>query len=146
MSNSPRTGDSRHAAWGRSDDSWLPKPVLTLTTSELNGALLIHWNAEALRGVDHAQMFVNDGGQPTPAVISLDRLQLNSGLLSYTPKSKRVTAKLDAGEITAITSWLEPAPAAVPPAAVPASPNALPPATSPPAATHPAQDSGNTGR
>jgi hypothetical protein len=57
-------------------------------------------------------MFVNDGGQPTPSVINLDRFQLNSGLLSYTPKSERVTAKLDAGETSAITAWFAtPAPA-----------------------------------
>jgi hypothetical protein len=103
-------------------DSWLPKPALTLTSTESNGSLLIHWNPEALRGIDHAQMFVNDGGQPTPSVITLDRLQIVSGLLSYTPKSKRVTAKLDAGDITGITAWFAPEPApATAPAAAPAS-------------------------
>jgi hypothetical protein len=117
-------------------DSWLPKPPLTLTSTESNGSLLIHWNPEALRGIDHAQMFVNDGGQPTPSVIPLDRLQMNSGLLSYTPKSKRVTAKLDAGDITGITAWFapEPAPAADPasstaPAAAPGSTGDAPPST-----------------
>jgi hypothetical protein len=84
---------------------WMPKPPLILSSSELNGTLLIHWNPEALRGVDHASMFVNDGGQRTPSLIPLDRFQLNSGLLSYTPKSQRVTAKLDAGETSAITAW-----------------------------------------
>jgi hypothetical protein len=95
-----------------SRDFWMPKPALTLTSTELNGTLLIKWNPEALRGVNHASMFVNDGGQPTPSVINLDRFQLNSGLLSYTPKSERVTAKLDAGETSAITAWFAtPAPA-----------------------------------
>jgi hypothetical protein len=109
-------------------DLWMPKPPLTLTTSELNGSLLIHWNPEALRGVEHASMFVNDGGQPTPSVIALDRLQLKNGLLSYTPKSKHVTAKLDAGETTAITAWFAPtpAPAAAPADAGDASPQADP--------------------
>ncbi len=100
-------------------DFWMPKPALTLTTSELNGSLLIHWNPEALRGVDHAQMFVNDGGQATPSAVALDRVQLNSGLWSYTPTSKHVTAKLDAGEITAIAAWFAPEPA---PAKAPATP------------------------
>lgn len=122
-------------------DSWMPRPPLTLTTSELDGALLIHWNTEALRGIDHAQMFVNDGGQPTPSVIALDRLQLNSGLYSYTPKSKHVTAKLDAGEITAITAWFAPAPEPAPATAPEAAPANAGDA-SPPAATQPAQDSG----
>jgi hypothetical protein len=81
-------------------------------------------------------MLVNDGGQTTPSVIALDLLQLKIGLLSYTPKSKHVTAKLDAGETSAITDWFAPAPA---PAAAPDAGDA-----SSPAATQPAQDSGNT--
>ena len=107
---------------------WMPKPALTLTSTELNGTLLIRWNPEALRGIDHASMFVNDGGQPAPSAIALDRYQLNSGLLSYTPKSERVTAKLDAGEISAITAWFAPTPAPQPtPAPAPAAPEPTPP-------------------
>jgi hypothetical protein len=113
-------------------DLWMPKPPLTLTTSELNGSLLIHWNPDAVRGIRHASMLVNDGDQTTPSVIALDLLQLKIGLLSYTPKSKHVTAKLDAGETSAIADWFAPAPA---PAAADASP---------PAATQPAQDTGKT--
>jgi hypothetical protein len=108
-------------------DFWMPKPELTLTSTELNGTLLIRWNPEALRGIDHASMFVNDGGQRAPSVIALDRFQLNSGLLSYTRKSERVTAKLDAGETSAITAWFAPTP---PPA--PAASDASPPAAQPP--------------
>jgi hypothetical protein len=87
---------------------WMPKPPLNLTFTELNGTLLIHWNPDTLRGVEHASMFVNDGGQPTPSLIPLDRSELKAGLLSYTPKSKRVTAKLDAGETSAIIAWFAP--------------------------------------
>jgi hypothetical protein len=107
-------------------DYWMPKPPLTLNSTEFNGTLLIRWNPEALRGIDHASMFVNDGGQPTPSLIPLDRFQLNSGLLSYTPKSQRVTAKLDAGETSAITAWFAPVtPAPVTPAPItPAAPAA----------------------
>jgi hypothetical protein len=113
-----------------SRDFWMPKPELTLTSTELNGTLLIKWNPDALRGVNHASMFVNDGGQPTPSVIALDRFQLNSGLLSYTPKSERVTAKLDAGETSAITAWFAtPAPASTA-APAPAAGDASPPAAS----------------
>lgn len=89
-------------------DAWLPRPPLSLTFSELDGSLLIHWDPQAVRGIDHASMYVNDGGQPTPEVIPLDRLQLNVGLLSYMPKSKRVTAKLAAGRTSAINSWFAP--------------------------------------
>jgi hypothetical protein len=95
-------------------DSWMPRPQLSLSSSELNGTLLIRWNPEALRGIDHASMYVNDGGQRIPTLITLDRFQLNSGLLSYTPKSKRVTAKLNAGEQSALTAWFAPLPPPAP--------------------------------
>lgn len=119
-------------------DFWMPKPPLTLTTTDLNGSVIIHWNPEALRGIDHASMFVNDGGQTTPSLIPLDRLQLNSGLLSYTPKSTRVTAKLDAGDITAIATWFAP-----PPPAAPATPAPADPASPPPPQAAPAKTPGN---
>jgi len=100
-------------------DSWLPRPPLTLSSTESNGNLVIRWNVDALRGSYHASMFVNDGGNLQ--LLPLDRFQLNQGVLIYSPKSKRVTAKLSAGEASAIAVWLAPAPAA--PAA-----DALPPA------------------
>lgn len=90
------------------EDFWLPRPPLHLTFTQLDGSLLIRWDPEALRGIDHASMYVNDGGQPVPAVIPLDRFQLTSGQLSYTPKSGRVTAKLDAGKTNAFNSWVAP--------------------------------------
>ncbi len=130
-------------------NDWLPKPPLALTSTEENGSLLIRWNPAALRGVDHASLLVNDGGQPTPTVVSLDGLQVVSGLYIYMPKSRRVSAKLNAGDITGITAWFaEPPPE---PAVTPA-PNAVPdtapvsaaPATeakpNPATQTHPAQD------
>lgn len=92
-------------------DSWLPKPPLALNSTESNGNLIIRWNPEALRGIDHASMYVNDGGQPIPALIVLNRSQLHAGLLNYTPKSQRVSIKLDAGDTTAITAWFAAAPA-----------------------------------
>jgi len=91
-------------------DSWFPKPPLSLTFSEDSGSLLIHWDPDAVRGVDHASLYVNDGGQPAPTVIPLDRLELNQGLFSYARKSKRVTAKLDAGSTSAFSSWFAPEP------------------------------------
>jgi hypothetical protein len=76
---------------------------LTLNSTESNGSLLFHWNADAIRRVEHASLKVNDGGQLR--TLKLDRLQLKSGVLSYMPKSQRVSAKLDAGETSAITAW-----------------------------------------
>jgi hypothetical protein len=119
------------AAAFATQDAWMPKPPLTLSSTELNGTLLIRWNPEALRGIDHASMFVNDGGQPNPAMIPLDRFQLNSGLLSYTPKSQRVTAKLNAGETSAITAWFATPTPTAPEAAPTAPPVSAPAAVTP---------------
>ena len=93
-------------------NSWLPRTPLSLTISEDNGSLLIHWDTDSVRGIAHASMYVNDGGQPQPMVIPLDRLELDQGQVSYKPKSKHVTAKLEAdGNISAISSWFAPEPA-----------------------------------
>jgi hypothetical protein len=124
---------------------WMPKPPLNLNTTELNGTLLIRWNPEALRGVDHASMFVNDGGQRTPSLITLDRFQLKSGLLSYTPKSQRVTAKLDAGETSAITAWFAKAtPAPATPAQATPAPETPAPTTPEPATPAPSPAASST--
>lgn len=89
-------------------DIWYPRPPLSLTFSVLNGSLLIHWDPDSVRGIRQASMYVNDGGQNTPSVIPLDALQLQTGQVSYTPKSNRVTAKLDAGDISAFDTWVAP--------------------------------------
>jgi hypothetical protein len=93
-------------------DSWLPRPPLTLSSTPLDGNLVIRWNPEALRGIRNASMYVNDGG--TLHTVTLDQFQLNSGVLSYTPKSERVTAKLEAGETNAVATWFAPVPAPPP--------------------------------
>jgi hypothetical protein len=89
-------------------NAWLPRPALALTSTESNGTLKIRWNAGALRGIDHASLLVNDGGNLQ--ILPLDRFELNQGLLVYTPKSQRVTTKLSAGEVSGIAVWLAPAP------------------------------------
>ena len=97
------------AAWF-TQDSWIPRPPLNLTSTELDGDLVIRWNATAFRGIDHASLFVNDDGNLHE--LPLDRFQLNQGVYHYThgPKSQRVTAKLAAGEDSGIAAWLAPAP------------------------------------
>jgi hypothetical protein len=85
-------------------DSWLPLPPLTLTSTESNGALVIRWNVDGLRGIDRASMFVNDGGNLH--TITLDRFDLNQGFMRYVPKSERVAMKLSAGGRSAIAAWL----------------------------------------
>jgi proteasome lid subunit RPN8/RPN11 len=129
-------------------ESWLPKPQLTMSSTELNGSLLIRWNAEALRGIEHASMFVNDGG--TLQTLPLDRFQLESGLYSYTPRTQRVTAKLSAGDTSAITLWFAtppPDPAAPPTGATPgAGAPQTAPAQNVPARPLPTQDNSKTAR
>ncbi len=102
-------------------DSWYPRPPLNLTFSELDGSVLIHWDPASLQGLKNASMYINDGSQVTPSVIPLDRLQMASGQLSYTPRSKHITAKLDAGIVSAYNTWVQqektPAPADPPPPA-----------------------------
>jgi hypothetical protein len=110
------------AAWF-TQDSWLPRPPLNLNSTETAGDLVIRWNANAFRGIDHASLNVNDDGNLQS--LPLDRFQLKQGVYHYThgPKSQRVTAKLAAGENSAIAVWL----ASAPPA--PAVQPAVPPAT-----------------
>ena len=101
------------AAWF-TQDSWIPRAPLNLTSTEFDGNLVIRWNANAFRGIDHASLFVNDDGELH--ALPLDRFQLNQGVYRYThgPKSQRVTAKLAAGEDSGIAVWLAPAPPAPP--------------------------------
>jgi hypothetical protein len=87
---------------------WNPRPPLTLTSTPSDGKLLIRWNVDALRGIDRASMFVNDGGNLQS--LTLARSQLDQGILVYIPKSQRVTAKLSAGDTSAIAVWLAPQP------------------------------------
>jgi hypothetical protein len=99
------------AAWF-TQDSWIPRAPLNLTSTELDGNLVVRWNANSFRGIAHASLFINDDGELHS--VPLDRFQLNQGIYHYThgPKSQRVTAKLAAGEDSGIAVWLAPAPPA----------------------------------
>jgi hypothetical protein len=99
------------AAW-LTQDSWIPRAPLNLNSTELDGDLVIRWNANAFRGIDHASLNVNDDGNLHS--LPLDRFQLNQGVYHYShgAKSQRVTAKLAAGEESGIAVWLAPAPPA----------------------------------
>jgi len=123
-------------------DSWLPIPPVNLTSSDVDGKLLIRWNPEALKAMDHGTMYISDGSGKPPESVPLDRFQLGSGLLNYTLKTKQVTATLDAGSVHERTVWFAP-----PTTPAPAAGNGTLPATSPPAPaetkpilTAPAQD------
>jgi hypothetical protein len=90
-------------------DSWLPRPPLTLTSAEVNGTVVFHWNPAATRGSNYAVLYLEDGGDLQ--TLSLDRRQLKSGVFNYTPKSEHVSARLDAAEGSAVTEWVGKVPA-----------------------------------
>lgn len=102
---------------------WHPAPPLTLSSTESNGKLMIRWNADAFRGIDRASLAINDGGNLQS--LSLDRFQLNQGAYVYDKKSQRVTAKLSAGDKSAIVVWFAPEPKEPAPAAPAATPSPL---------------------
>jgi hypothetical protein len=116
-------------------NSWLPKPPLNLTSTELDGSLLIRWNPDTVKGVAHGTMYISDGSGKQPDPVPLDRFQLSSGLLTYALKTKQVTATLDAGSVHDRTAWFAPPPA-TPEAPAPAEPSA----EKTPIRTVPAQD------
>ncbi len=91
---------------------WLPRPPLKLAVSEAGGVLTIRWNAPAVRGIDSASLFVNDGGKLR--TLSLDRFVLKRGFLTYEPISERVNATLSARNSKAMIGWFASAPRAVP--------------------------------
>lgn len=130
-------------------NSWMPKQPLNLTSTELNGSLLIRWNPDAVKGINSGTMYISDGSGNQPQAVELDRFQLGSGLLNYALKTKQVTATLDAGNIHERTAWFAPPPATpTPGAAEPATTNTPATAAPPPApgaenkptTTVPAQD------
>jgi hypothetical protein len=82
-------------------------PPLELHSTDSDGTLVIRWNNDAVRDVDHAEMFIDDGGRVH--AVPLDRSQLSLGELHYTRKSPHVTAKMNAGSAQAVTSFAAPA-------------------------------------
>lgn len=99
------------AAWV-TQDSWIPRAPLNLSSTERDGDLAIRWNADAFRGIDHASLNVNEDGNLHSLL--LGRFQLKQGVYHYAhaPKAQRVTAKIAAGEESGIAVWLAPAPPA----------------------------------
>lgn len=87
---------------------WLPRPPLKLAISEAGGVLTIRWNTEAVRGIDSASLFVNDGGKLR--TLPLDTFVLKRGFLAYEPITVRVTATLSAGDSKAMIAWFAPVP------------------------------------
>ena len=94
--------------------TFLPRPPLEVTITEEAGQVTVRWNPEALQGVEEASMLINDGGQLQ--TLSLNRQLLSSGWVRAPRKSGRVIARLTAGDITGLTVWSAPAPAAEIPA------------------------------
>jgi hypothetical protein len=84
------------------------RPSLVLHSTDAGGALLSHWNNEAVNGVDHTEIFIDDGGRVR--AVPLDRSQLSAGELRYVRTPSRVTVAMTAGNLQAETSFDAPAP------------------------------------
>jgi proteasome lid subunit RPN8/RPN11 len=91
-------------------DAWMPRPPLKLTAQETDGRLIIAWNPAALRGIEHASVFINDGDPGQTLEINLDPLQLKAGSLPWYRKSGHVKARLVAGSERAVAEFDGPAP------------------------------------
>jgi len=117
-------GAGMFATW----DSWMPRPPLSMNSADSNGILEITWNASAARGLDHASLLINDGGELD--TVTLDALKLMAGSFVYKRKSDRVTVTLDLGSVRGRTAFpLEPVGAGPPSAATPGSTLGTPPSS-----------------
>jgi hypothetical protein len=84
---------------------WMPAPPLRLSAADAGGKLTIRWNRDAIPGIDHATLTLNDGGEPQ--IIQLDSHKLDAGTVQYVRKSARVDALLQAGDLKAQVSFPE---------------------------------------
>jgi hypothetical protein len=80
-----------------------PRPPLVLHSTDAHGALTIQWNPDGVEGIDHASLFIDDGGRLH--TIPLDRSQLTSGEFVYARKSSHVTATVTADGTEATTEF-----------------------------------------
>jgi hypothetical protein len=80
-----------------------PRPPLVLHSTDAHGALTIQWNPDGVEGIDHASLFIDDGGRLH--TIPLDRSQLTSGEFVYARKSRHVTATVTADGAEATTEF-----------------------------------------
>jgi hypothetical protein len=82
---------------------WISTQPLRLTASDANGHLTIRWNPGSVRGIDHASLTFNDGGEPH--TIELDSRQLDAGTAGYDRRSAHVDALMQAGSLRAQVSF-----------------------------------------
>jgi hypothetical protein len=85
-----------------------PPPPLVLQSSEVDGTLVLRWNNDAVKGIDHGEIFITDGDRAR--AVPLNRSQLSLGEWSYVRRSSRVTAAMTAGRQQAETSFTAPGP------------------------------------
>jgi hypothetical protein len=87
---------------------FVSRPPLQIRLSVVGDQIDVHWNPEALEGLDEGTVTLNDGGQLQ--TITLDRRLLESGWVRAPRKSDRVIAKLTAGDVTGLSTWTPPDP------------------------------------
>lgn len=75
---------------------WTTPPALALDVADDNGAIVFHWNRDAVAGENKGRLLVNDAGELSEFPLSGDRL--TSGVFRYVRKSDRIVAKLAVGD------------------------------------------------
>jgi hypothetical protein len=77
---------------------------LLLESADAHGTLVIRWNYKALQNLDHATLYIDDGGHFI--TVPLNHSRLVSGYFPYTRKFSLVTVTMVAGDIQAVTSFV----------------------------------------
>jgi len=77
---------------------------LLLESADTHGTLVIRWNYKAVQNLDHATLYVDDGGRFI--TVPLNHSRLVSGYFPYPRKFSLVTATMVAGDIQAVTSFV----------------------------------------
>lgn len=77
---------------------------LLLESADTHGTLVIRWNYKAVQNLDHATLYIDDGGRFI--TLPLNHSRLVSGFFPYTRKFSLVTVTMVAGNIQAVTSFV----------------------------------------
>jgi hypothetical protein len=77
---------------------------LLLESADAHGTLVIRWNYKAVQNLDHATLYIDDGGRFI--TLPLNHSRLVSGYFPYPRKFSLVTVTMVAGDTQAVTSFV----------------------------------------
>jgi hypothetical protein len=80
-----------------------PPSGLQLQSTDARGTLVISWNYKAVQKLDHATLYLDDGGHFI--TVPLNHSRLVSGYFPYPRKFSLVTATMVAGDLRAVSSF-----------------------------------------